>query len=163
MAGVSMSDGAIPVAVSGFTWTAALVGLLNLLVGGVLVALVKSWPALKKLGIDENERLRQDRREDYRELRREFDLMKVTNSIIEKHCTAVDVRMGQLEFIVGLTFDELDRLDPNNEVARKGREMFGRLYPVPPISKELERIKEQLDPIQSPIPPRDRSHRGEDE
>ena len=40
---------AIPVAVHGFTWTGALVGLLNLLVGGALVAIIKKWPELKRI------------------------------------------------------------------------------------------------------------------
>ncbi len=115
------------------------------------ITLVRAWGPLKKLGIDESERLRIDRRQDYRDLRAEFETMKIRSAIVEKHCTAVDVRMGQLEFIIGLTFDELDRLDPSNAVAKKGREMFSRLYPVPPITTELERLKDEIDPLHSPI------------
>lgn len=49
-----MNPAVIPVAVHGVTWTAALVGLLNLLVGGALVAVIKQWPAIKRL---QNERI----------------------------------------------------------------------------------------------------------
>jgi hypothetical protein len=136
--------GAIP----GLTPAVALLAALTLM---AFITLVRAWAPLKQLGMTESERLRLDRRRDYRELRNEFEIMKVRSSIVEKHCTAVDVRMGQLEFIIGLTFDELDRIDVNNAVAKKGREMFSRLYPVPPIDRELERLKEAIDPLHSPI------------
>lgn len=119
-----------------------------------IIALIKGWPALRKLTIDENTRLREDRRADYRELRSDMDGLKARYEIVERHSTAVDVRMGQLEFIIGMALDELDRIDQSNTVAKKAREMFGRLYPVPPLSVELERLKELLDPFQSQIPPR---------
>lgn len=41
----------VPVHVSGFSWTAILVALLNVLVGGALVAAIKNWPRLKELTI----------------------------------------------------------------------------------------------------------------
>lgn len=123
------------------------------LVGIAVVTLLKTWPTLKKLSIDENTLLRADRRADYRELRREMDVMKLRSSIVERHSTAVDVRMGQLEFILGMVLDELEVRDHGNAVAKKAREMFGRLYPVPPITEELELLKQQLDPINSPIAP----------
>ncbi len=44
-----MPDPAIPVSVSGFSWTAALMALANLLIGGLLVAIVRTRPALKKI------------------------------------------------------------------------------------------------------------------
>lgn len=65
-----MPEQAVPVAVHGMTWTAALVGILNLLVGGALVALVKQWPNLRKLN---NEReaaqqaIKRDEMDDMRE------------------------------------------------------------------------------------------------
>ncbi len=119
------------------------------------ITLVKAWPGLKALAVSESAQLRADRRSDYKELRGEFELLKIQNGVIQRHCTAVDVRMGQLEFIIGLAFDELDRLDEGNPVAKKGREMFMRLYPVPPITAELEELKQQLDGLHSPIPPRE--------
>jgi hypothetical protein len=118
-----------------------------------IVTLIKTWPTLKKLAMDENALLRADRRADYKELRREVDIMKLRSEIVERHSTAVDVRMGQLEFIIGMVLDELESESPGNAVAKKAREMFGRLYPVPPITDELEALKKKLDPIHSPIGP----------
>jgi type IV secretory pathway TrbD component len=40
---------AIPVAVHGFTWTTALVGVLNLLVGGALVSWIRSRPKMREI------------------------------------------------------------------------------------------------------------------
>lgn len=126
--------------------------------GAIVTAIVRYGPgwqaarlADKKADMEESERLRLDRREDYRELRSEFASLKSETEVIMRHCTAVDMRMGQLEWIIGLAFDELDRLDPNNAIARKAREMFGRLYPVPPLTAELEQIRRKLDPFRSPI------------
>jgi hypothetical protein len=55
-----MAAEAIPVAVHGFTWTTALVGLLNLLVGGGLVAWIKQRPRMKEIQANADERLRTD-------------------------------------------------------------------------------------------------------
>jgi hypothetical protein len=54
------ADSAIPVAVHGFTWTTALVGLLNLLVGGALVSWIRSRPQLRQIETSSEEKLRSD-------------------------------------------------------------------------------------------------------
>lgn len=54
------ASSAVPVAVHGFTWTSALVGILNVLVGGVLVAVVRNMPALRKIKVEEDNSLRAD-------------------------------------------------------------------------------------------------------
>jgi hypothetical protein len=51
----------VPVHVTtGFTWTAGLVGLLNVLVGGALVAWIKNRAPMRKLQKDADEKLRDD-------------------------------------------------------------------------------------------------------
>lgn len=54
------SPDAIPVAVHGFNWTAVLVGLLNLLVGGALVSWIRSRPSLKQIEVAAEDKLRSD-------------------------------------------------------------------------------------------------------
>lgn len=54
------AENAIPVAVHGFNWTAVLVGILNLLVGGGLVAWIKQRPRMKEIEISAEERFRTD-------------------------------------------------------------------------------------------------------
>lgn len=44
-----MTPEAVPVAVHGFTWTAGLMAILNLLVGGALVAWIKQRPKMREL------------------------------------------------------------------------------------------------------------------
>jgi HAMP domain-containing protein len=46
-----MMPNPMPVHVAGITWTGALVGLLNVLVGGALVAAIRNWPRLRELTI----------------------------------------------------------------------------------------------------------------
>ena len=51
---------AVPVAVHGFTWTAGLVGLLNVLFAGALVTWVKTRPKMKQLEADAEKVFRDD-------------------------------------------------------------------------------------------------------
>jgi hypothetical protein len=68
-----MPTEAIPVAVHGFTWTTALVGLLNLLVGGGLVAWIKQRPRMKEIQANADERLRTDLITRVEKLERKID------------------------------------------------------------------------------------------
>jgi hypothetical protein len=52
-----------------FTWTTALVGLLNLLVGGALVSFIRSRPSLKKIDADREANLLHERAKDMQEMR----------------------------------------------------------------------------------------------
>lgn len=46
---MTVPSSAIPVAVQGWSWTAALMGVANLLIGGLLVQIVRTRPTLKKI------------------------------------------------------------------------------------------------------------------
>ena len=62
-------EAAIPhVAVSGWSWTTAMVGLLNLLVGGALVAWIKQRPKMRELEQTAEGKLREDLMERVRKL-----------------------------------------------------------------------------------------------
>jgi chromosome segregation ATPase len=63
----------IPVAVHGFTWTTALVGLLNLLVGGALVSWIRSRPSLKQIEATTDQQLRTDLLQRVETLERKLD------------------------------------------------------------------------------------------
>lgn len=65
-----MPGSVIPVAVTGWTWTASLVSLLNLLVGGALVAIIKSRPTLKKLANEREANLLKERAAEMDGMRR---------------------------------------------------------------------------------------------
>jgi xanthosine utilization system XapX-like protein len=81
-----MND-AVPVAVHGFTWTAALVGLLNILVGSVLVAFIKQRPAIKKL---QNERISADDAATARLLEQQAGTIERQDTRIDQLATALD-------------------------------------------------------------------------
>lgn len=129
-------------------------GLLTVLVGiaGTSLRLViKNWPAIKALTISESERLRDDRRKDFKEVQAKLELVTAIAGACERHGTASSIRMGELEWIIGLLFDELELQPHNSALVKKGREMYSRLYPVPSLSAELEAIRIKLDPLHSPI------------
>lgn len=74
-----MSASSIAVS-TGFTYTTAAVALLNVLVGGVLVAIVRAWPSLRKIANERERSLLEERaadmstmRTELKELRAELD------------------------------------------------------------------------------------------
>ena len=65
----------IPVS-TGFTWTAALMGLANLLIGGLLVAIVRTRPALKKIANEREANLLTERAEQMELMQRRVDALE---------------------------------------------------------------------------------------
>lgn len=65
-----MPASAIPVAVTGFTWSAALLGLANLLIGGLLVQIVRTRPTLKKIANEREANLLTERAQEMEGMRR---------------------------------------------------------------------------------------------
>lgn len=59
----------IPVSIGGFTWGAALLAVLNLLVGTLLVAIVRTRPTLKKIANEREANLLTERAEEMKEMR----------------------------------------------------------------------------------------------
>lgn len=111
-----------------------------------LTTLIKTWPHLRKLSMDENERLRDDRRADYREVKSELEAVRVRTEAMERYGAAVSLRLGQLEFVFSLVMDELELIAPDNEIAKRARLMISTLYPIPPIS---EHIQEFIDTMKA--------------
>ncbi len=71
-----MSVETIPVHVAGFTWTAALMGVANLLIGGLLVAIVRTRPALKKIANEREANLLTERAEEMEAMQKRVDAME---------------------------------------------------------------------------------------
>ena len=66
-----------PIAVTtGFTWTAALMGVANLLIGGLLVAIVRTRPALKKIANEREANLLEERAEQMEAMQRRLEAME---------------------------------------------------------------------------------------
>ncbi len=79
----------IPVT-TGFTWTAALMALANVLIGGLLVAIVRTWPALKKIGADREANLLNERAEEMQGMRtRIADLEAKVERMGEEHAAEI--------------------------------------------------------------------------
>lgn len=67
---ITMANSAIPAAVHGWTWTAALMGLANLLIGGVFVAIIRTRPTLKKIANEREANLLTERAKEMDGMRR---------------------------------------------------------------------------------------------
>lgn len=110
-----------------------------------VITLIKVSPALKKLAMDENAQLRQDRRQDYRDLKGELEVLKsdfsavnVRTEAMERYGAAVSLRLGQLEFVFSLVMEELEQIAPGNDIAKRARMLVSSLYPIPPISEHIQ-------------------------
>lgn len=64
-----MSPSVIPVAISGVGWNSLLITLLDLLVGGLFVAVIKTRPTLKKIANEREANLLSERAEEMKEMR----------------------------------------------------------------------------------------------
>jgi hypothetical protein len=75
---LALGTNVVPIAVaqSGFPWTAVLMGLLNLLIGGVLVAFVKAWPNLRKINNERDANLLTERAADMERMRARVGLLE---------------------------------------------------------------------------------------
>lgn len=71
-----VSDPAVPVSVHGWTWTATLVATLNILGGGFLVALIRVWPALRKIAKEEGANLLLERAAEMKLMRKRIDRLE---------------------------------------------------------------------------------------
>lgn len=72
----------VPVTVEGFNWTSALIAILNVLVMGVIVGLLKAWPQLKIISNQREANILTDRREDIRDMRER--IVSLETSLTEK-------------------------------------------------------------------------------
>jgi hypothetical protein len=92
---------AVPVT-TGFTWTTAAVSLLNLLVGGVLVAIIRSRPALKKLANEREASLLAERASEMDRMRKRIDVLeadlRATTHKLNNVTQAFEWMLDSLEF-----------------------------------------------------------------
>jgi hypothetical protein len=72
---------ALPVAITGFSWGTALLGMLNLLIGGVLVAVIRSRPALKKIANEREKSLLEERAADMETMRVRLEKLEAERSV----------------------------------------------------------------------------------
>jgi predicted RNase H-like nuclease (RuvC/YqgF family) len=65
-----MPTSAMPVAITGFSWSAGLLTLLNILIGGLLVQIVRTKPTLKKIANEREANLLTERAKEMEGMRR---------------------------------------------------------------------------------------------
>jgi hypothetical protein len=132
-AGVS---GSVPesVTVHGLTWTGALVGLLNVLVGGALVALIRSWPTLKKIANDREET--QSNRYGARITALEEKAERAMSA-----ATRAQMQMTYVTAALGMVSAELERKDPGNPVIKSARDLVAQAtHEEPPFGEMVRKL-----------------------
>lgn len=72
---------AIPITATGFGWTPILLSIANLLIGGLLVAIVRTRPALKKIANEREKSLLEERAEDMATMRAQIERMEAERSV----------------------------------------------------------------------------------
>lgn len=70
------AEHAVPVAVQGWTWTSSLMAIANLLIGGLLVQVVRTRPALKKIANEREANLLTERAEQMEAMQRRLEAME---------------------------------------------------------------------------------------
>lgn len=118
--------GSVPVHVSGLTWTGALVGLLNILVGGALVAFIKSLPTLKKIANEreESQSSRYGQRIAALEEKAERAMAAATRA---------QMQMTYVTAALGMVSAELERKDPGNPVIKSARDLVAQATHEEPV------------------------------
>lgn len=117
--GLANAASSVPVHVSGLTWTGALVGLLNVLVGGALVAFIKSLPTLKKIA---NER---EESQSNRYGQRIAALEQKAEAAMTV-ATRAQMQMTYVTAALGMVSAELERKDPGNPVIKSARDLVAQ-------------------------------------
>lgn len=69
-------DQAVPIVSVGFGWTPILLTIANLLLGGVMVAIIRSRPALKKIAADREANLLSERAKEMQDMRERIDKLE---------------------------------------------------------------------------------------
>lgn len=67
---------AVPVTVTGVTWTTVLMGIANLLIGGLLVQIIRTRPALKKIANEREANLLTERAEQMEAMQKRVDALE---------------------------------------------------------------------------------------
>ncbi|WP_324807242.1 hypothetical protein SH584_11550 [Sphingomonas sp. LY29] len=120
----------VPVTVAGFTWTSALVGLLNVMVGGAIVAFFRSRAPVRKVAADREANLLAERakemagmREQIEELRMKLDLaseeIRVVRHDLANANHSLDLFIALIEANPERAAEHAKRVKEHREEARR--------------------------------------------
>lgn len=127
-----MSDPAVPVAVTGFTWTAALVGFLNVLIGGGIVGgIIKVWPMLKKLANEREAAIATGRRDDMDDMRQRIIALESKVEDVTTRAHQVEMKLVSALAAYRLIASELQKIDPDSPILKQAQELLNVSYAAP--------------------------------
>jgi len=99
------------------TWTGALVGLLNLLVGGALVTAIKNWPRVKELTIGQ-------RRGDLDDMRTRITSLEAKVEIASTAAHAAELKLVYAVSAVQLLATKIRADNPNDPTLAQAMELL---------------------------------------
>jgi len=122
----------------------AIFGLLNLVLGGgAVVAWIKNRAPMRKIDVDADERLRSEMWKDIEALKQSKDAVSRRVSIAEAQIVGQSIQIGQQRFVLTLVIDELERVQPDNSVARHARNLLRNIMPdAMPYPEEIAHMAE---------------------
>lgn len=133
---------------NGVSWTTVFVGLLNILVGGVLVSLIRTRPAIKKIAnegrkiqVDEHALIRTDYVRQITDLRVAIHDMRNELQIVNSNQLKTDRmlaestatnrhnkdQMSTMLFLIRLLISELKRLDPDSIIVAQAEATLAQM------------------------------------
>ncbi|MBW6531935.1 hypothetical protein KZ820_14430 [Sphingomonas sp. RRHST34] len=120
-----MSDPTVPVAVHGFTWTAALVAFLNVLVGGGIVGgIIKVWPMLKKLSNEREAAVASLRRDDMDDMRQRITELEKKVDDASSAAHAAEMKLVHAVAAVQLLAAKIRADNPEDPTLRQAMELL---------------------------------------
>ncbi len=110
-----------------------MMGLANLLIGGVLAAIIKSRPQLKKIANDREANLLTERAGDLKDMNKRIldleakvDRANEAASIAKDATAVVQMQMVSMQAAFELVAGELARADPNNPTLKQARQLIAQ-------------------------------------
>lgn len=116
-----MSDPTIPVHVSGFTWTAGLVAILNVLIGG---GIIKAWPALKRLSNEREQAQATMRRDDMDDMRQRIIALEGKVDAATKTAHEAEMRLVHAVAAVQLLAAKIRADNPHDPTLKQAMELL---------------------------------------
>jgi hypothetical protein len=133
------------VAIHGVSISAILLGVLNVLAGGSIVAWIRSRGGWKKAEIESEEKIRGEMWNDIAALKLAKEGQSRRLTIAEAQIAGQTIQIGQQRFILTLVIDELERVSPGNSVARQARILFRDIQPqAMPAPEEVAEMTETI-------------------
>ena len=135
----------VPVAIHGWSMSTYILLFIAILNTGAVGAWIKSRGGWIKTEVDADQHLRNEMWKDIAALKAAKDDQSRRLTMAETKIASQTVEIGQLRFVSRLLVDEIERVNPNNSVARQARVLFDTVQPMAlPSDTEIATMAETV-------------------